>query len=294
MDHMSVKDIRSELDKIFRIVAGWQGDVAVSDIERELVLDKLKHVYEQVMFFEREALPADGPATAASGGVADACQGATVACGTAVEAVPEVEQPAEDKAAPAPDAPCAAGADVGVPTAEMPAAAEQQLFDDAEVRRPTGSRRQVILSLYGDERPCAARPAMPGTPAADRTEGAREAERPAAAEGHHKRVLGEVIGAATTSVCDDFARHNDKTDLASKIQASQVSELRRALGVNDRFLMIRDLFGGDAAACEAAIAQLDSFTDLDDALVYIQETYAWSPDSEAAKLVVDLLTRKLG
>ena len=284
---MGVKDIRSELDKIFRIVAGWQGAVAVSDIERELVLDKLKHVYEEVMFFEREAMPVDGPATAESGGAA-------AVCGTEAPAVTETVPSVAVEAAPAPDAPCASGADAGAVVAETPAVAEQQLFDDTEVRRPAESRRQVILSLYGEEKPCASRPAMSGVPAADRTEAGREEERPGPVEGHHKRVLGEVIGTATTSVCDDFARHNDKTDLASKIQSSQVSELRRALGVNDRFLMIRDLFGGDAAACETAIAQLDSFTDLDDALIYIQETYAWNPDSEATRLVVDLLTRKLG
>ena len=42
-------------------------------------------------------------------------------------------------------------------------------------------------------------------------------------------------------------------DIRSVTQQS----LRRAIGINDKFLMIRDLFGGDAAAYEAAIGTLN-------------------------------------
>ena len=42
------------------------------------------------------------------------------------------------------------------------------------------------------------------------------------------------------------------------------------------------------------IAQLNAFTDLNDALLYIQENYQWDPDSEGVRLLVDLLERKLG
>lgn len=40
--------------------------------------------------------------------------------------------------------------------------------------------------------------------------------------------------------------------------------------------------------------QLNAFTDLNDALLYIQENYQWDPDSEGVRLLVDLLERKLG
>ena len=39
--------------------------------------------------------------------------------------------------------------------------------------------------------------------------------------------------------------------------------------------------------------RLDSFTDLDDALLYMQENFEWDPDSEGVQLLVDLLERKL-
>ena len=57
--------------------------------------------------------------------------------------------------------------------------------------------------------------------------------------------------------------------------------------------MIRDLFGGDADRYEATIDTLDEFEDLDECMIYIVENFRWNPDSEAAKLIVSLLERKL-
>ena len=48
-----------------------------------------------------------------------------------------------------------------------------------------------------------------------------------------------------------------------------VTDLRRAIGINDRFPLIRDLFGGDGAAYEAAIDALNGFDNLDDCVIYM-------------------------
>ena len=84
-------------------------------------------------------------------------------------------------------------------------------------------------------------------------------------------------------------------DVASKLQSQSISgDLRQCIGINDRFMLIRSLFNGNADQYAAAIAQLNAFTDLNDALLYIQENYQWDPDSEGVRLLVDLLERKLG
>ena len=57
--------------------------------------------------------------------------------------------------------------------------------------------------------------------------------------------------------------------------------------------MIRDLFGGDAAAFDTAISALEEFTSLDDALLYINDNYDWNPQSRGAQMLVELLVRKL-
>ena len=63
--------------------------------------------------------------------------------------------------------------------------------------------------------------------------------------------------------------------------------------MNDKFLMIRDLFDGDGDAYNQAIAELDAFDSFDDCMIYIVENYAWNPESEGAKFMMQILERKL-
>ena len=83
------------------------------------------------------------------------------------------------------------------------------------------------------------------------------------------------------------------TALAEEINHARVRSLRDGIGLNDKFLMIRDLFDGDGEAYEEAINALDEMETLDDCMIHIIENYAWNPDSEGSKFIMQLLERKL-
>ena len=83
------------------------------------------------------------------------------------------------------------------------------------------------------------------------------------------------------------------TPLADEINHSRLRSLRNGIGLNDKFLMIKDLFGGNAAQYEATIDVLNEFDDLDDCMIYIVENFRWNPDSEGARMLVSLIERKL-
>ncbi len=103
-------------------------------------------------------------------------------------------------------------------------------------------------------------------------------------------VLGEVINNDVRTVADTISPvRNVASEIARK---ERIDDIAGALGVNDRYLLIRDLFKGDAVAYEAAIARLNGFDNLDDCMIYIVETYDWNPNSDGAKLLMDLVERK--
>lgn len=113
---------------------------------------------------------------------------------------------------------------------------------------------------------------------------AEHGDRPAGA------VLGEVMNHGVQTLADTIAPPND---VASELRRSEpVTDLRRAIGINDKFLLVRDLFDGDVAACDAALDTLNGFDDLDDCMIYIAEHYAWNADSDGAKFLMELLERK--
>lgn len=105
-------------------------------------------------------------------------------------------------------------------------------------------------------------------------------------------VLGEVINHDVRTLADELG--TPRRDVASELARREtVDDLRKAIGINDKFLLIRDLFGGEADAYERAIDALNAFDNLDDCLIHIAEHYAWNPNSDGAKLLMELLERKL-
>lgn len=102
-------------------------------------------------------------------------------------------------------------------------------------------------------------------------------------------VLGDVVGAERTTIADSIT---PKDDIASVIGSSHLRSLRSAIGLNDKFLLIRDLFEGDNSAYEAAIDGLDSCQSLDDAMLYIFDNFAWDGECDGAKLLTELLSRR--
>lgn len=212
---------------------------------------------------------------------------------------------------------------------EKPASKQASLFDMEVVRRPrSSSSRRVIMSLYGESTPAPQSekpekvekiekidpPAEPATaepapapapieePAPEPIEPQKDvpiesatlavsvAERLAAAQSENQpQILGEVIGAGTTTLAEAVAASQP---MVQTVQNDRVNSLRNAIGINDRFILIRDLFGGDGAAFERAMDELDAFDDFNECLVYMS-TYRWNPNSDGARMLMDLITRKL-
>lgn len=130
-----------------------------------------------------------------------------------------------------------------------------------------------------------ARIEIPVRPAAVPAAEARQADDAA-----HPVTLGDAINRNAQTLADTLAK---PSALAEEITHTKIASLREAIGINDKFLMIRDLFDGDGEAYDAAIDSLDGFDSLDDCMIHIVENYEWNPDSEGAKFLMQLLERKL-
>lgn len=164
------------------------------------------------------------------------------------------------------------------------------LFDleDIPVKAKSGRR---MISLYGDGVPREITP-KPQTPELEPTPAPKpepivvEAPKEPQEVEQPKRI-GDILGSKTT-LADQMIK-----DDAPTTPFNRITDIRKAMGLNDRFLMIRDLFAGDAERFEATIDTINEFDDLDECMIYIVENFKWNPDSEGAKLLVSLIERKL-
>ena len=104
-----------------------------------------------------------------------------------------------------------------------------------------------------------------------------------------EQVLGEVLKSDVRTIADIIA---PKSTTVEQIAKGAISDINKAVGVNDRYLLIRDLFGGSAEEYERVVAVLNNFENLEDCMIYIDEHFDWNPNSDGAKMMMELLERK--
>ena len=193
------------------------------------------------------------------------------------------------------------------PEVEKPAKREEprslnSLFGLEEVQRRPRTKHQRMMSIYSDSEP---RPEKvvdiskifdmdvdapkPMTSKAPERKAAPQ-PTPAAVEEERTVTIADAMAASTQTLADTLIT---PVALGDDINHSKINSLREGIGLNDKFLMIRDLFDGDDEAYDEAITALDSMETLDDCMIHIIENYAWNPDTEGSKFIMQLLERKL-
>lgn len=77
----------------------------------------------------------------------------------------------------------------------------------------------------------------------------------------------------------------DSNKLEYKISNSPVESIKTAIGINDRYQYIRELFNGNAEEFSNAVSKLDSMKSINDAVRYIQQNYNWKKNETNLKFV---------
>ena len=78
---------------------------------------------------------------------------------------------------------------------------------------------------------------------------------------------------------------NGSNKLENKLSNSPVSSLQGAIGINDRYIYIRELFDGSAESFSKAVAELDRLQNIREAVAYLQQNYKWKKNDTSLKFV---------
>ena len=109
--------------------------------------------------------------------------------------------------------------------------------------------------------------------------------------GNGKTTLAERYQGKTKSRNETLG--NGKKDIASVLKGKPISDLTKAIGINDKFLFTKELFGGNAGLYTKTIKTLNNFDDINDAIIFIQDNFSWDDSNEAANQLIELVRRKL-
>ncbi|MCJ7448470.1 MAG: hypothetical protein MUO72_12335 [Bacteroidales bacterium] len=84
----------------------------------------------------------------------------------------------------------------------------------------------------------------------------------------------------------------DEDDVSDFLKAQPLTNLSEAIGVNDKFLFIREIFSGNQESYNHAISRLNEAESLADARAILLSYTGESKENDAANLLLDLVKRK--
>ncbi len=111
-----------------------------------------------------------------------------------------------------------------------------------------------------------------------------------------KQVENAIIADQFNNMSESFneklasLKHED--DVSDIFKTKPLTNLSEAIGINDKFLFIREIFNGDTESYNKAILKLDSAGNLDDAKAVFAGYTGDDTDAEAVRQLLDLLKRK--
>ena len=318
-----VKHLEDRVARLAQLVKGWTKSNTISHIERDLALDELRRLYDALLSVECSKSDVAAPKAKPEPKTAPkSVQQKETAVQHKVDPIADFDdaldidallgltddEPQEASATEAAPVPQTTPEPQTDSTAQTAPGRVGGLFaiEDIPVRNKS-SRKMITLYNTPTTKPAvdkqataavvanqastpatAPAAASSATPAVTHTTAVSSEPVAEVADAMSTPRLGDVLAEGKRVVGDVPAIDNDPIAPMNKI-----SDLRKAIGLNDKFLLLRDLFAGDVPLYERTIDKLNSFEDLDDCMIYIVENFRWNPDSEGAKMLVSLIERKL-
>lgn len=89
-----------------------------------------------------------------------------------------------------------------------------------------------------------------------------------------------------------MANKKGNNDLTARLQSKPISDLRNSIGLNEKFLFIKELFKGRPEQYNQCIDNLNRSTSFDEAMNYIRNNFSWDENEEATIKLLNLVKRK--
>lgn len=105
-------------------------------------------------------------------------------------------------------------------------------------------------------------------------------------------TLADTFQNNAPSINDVLKGLEKKADLASRFNNRPITNLRKAIKINDRIRYINELFNRDSLQYEQTIDQIEQSADINDALSGIFSKYNWNQDNETAISFLELVYQR--
>ncbi len=327
---MDIERIHREIEQLRLLIEGWRESGEIKEIEREIALDKLSRVYEQIRFEAKAPIELEPIAVVAEVAIEpleeteEEPQEESVVDESIFEinidsvSLEESVEPEEEteveieitpklviEPEPTPEPEPEPEPVIEEPTEEpKSSSSDNMLFDIDIIPKQSRRRRNTLMSLYqSDDQPTKVEPTKEVTPEPEPPiEQTPEHEEPVTLtidesieiaktpelEPSARQTIAEAMTTNVKSVAEKLAEKQNSNIFNERVRYCSFNDL----GINERYLLSRELFGDDPQHCRQALDNLEACTNYDDAMIYIAENFDWREDSTGANVILTILENK--
>ena len=112
-----------------------------------------------------------------------------------------------------------------------------------------------------------------------------------------KKDLNDIIGGqGAPSLNDRLKGNGQQREISSVLTETPIRDLRKAIGINDRYVFISELFRGDETMYERSIKTINNFSIYQEAYYWMERELklklAWDTDRKSTQLFYQLVRRR--
>jgi len=128
---------------------------------------------------------------------------------------------------------------------------------------------------------------------AEKTEPAGKPDRSApGGKPSEPSILADKYKGDKKFINESLAGNRGNQNISSKIQSKPIRNIGSALGINDRFKLINELFNGDKESFQNTINILDGSSNFNEAFNYINASFDWDMEEDSVQMLLELVRRK--
>jgi hypothetical protein len=106
-------------------------------------------------------------------------------------------------------------------------------------------------------------------------------------------IFADRFSGMSNTFNEQLGNRKNDDGISDVIKSRPVNNLTEAIGINDKFLFVREIFNGDQLSYNEAIAKLNKVDNISDAKAVIMSYTGEGDATEAVTQLLDLVKRKL-
>jgi hypothetical protein len=259
MTNETIDKILNELKRVERLLVNIRETGKVSDIERDIIMAKLRTMYEFIQFIQPETIESVKQKV---GPVKE-----TVTSFSESNEVPFVEKIVERKE------------DVESPVKETP----EPVTEPKKEKPPVVAEMPVTVPLEPIKQEV-----IPGKEIKPES---KPEPKPKSEAKPKPEILAEKFE-SKSFLHETLAQYQNTHDLSRKFQHTPLKDIFSAISLNDRFLFIKELFDNDSVLFQNTIEILNSSGSFNPAVQYLDSQFHWDFNEPMVQKLLDLVHRR--